>query len=210
MIKIWTDFISNKPKFYEFVLSILASVIFGYFFKKYLSLVESWDHNLGVFDDPLFLKDPIDFSIPIFVLTYGTILFFILYHLNNPTKLMHLIQLAVLVDIFRVISLFFIRLDAPEMIELYDPVLNFLIYEINPETNSYNQHDLFFSGHTANLFVISCLFKKKSIRNLFLVITLITGLLLVLQKVHYSIDVIFAPVISLFILYIHKKIFLNS
>lgn len=210
MIKIWRDFISYKPKFYEFVLSILASIIFGYFFKKYLSLVESWDHNLGVFDDPLFLKDPIDFSIPILIMTYGTILFFILYHLNNPTKLMHLIQLSVLVDLFRVISLFFIRFDAPEMIELYDPILNSLIYELDPETNLYNQHDLFFSGHTANLFIIASLFKKKLIRNLFFIITFITGLFLVLQKVHYSIDVIFAPLISLFILFIHKKIFLRS
>ena len=130
-----------------------------FFFKQYLILVESWDHNLGVFDDPFFLKEPIDLSTPIFVLTYGSILFFIIYHLNTLSKLVKLTQLAILVNLFRVISLFFVRFDAPDMIPLNDPILNFLIYESTLDSPLYNQHDLFFSGHTTNLFIISINFK---------------------------------------------------
>ena len=206
----WSCYFSVKSNFYRFIITFCLFFIFTFFFKEYLILVESWEHNLGVFDDPFFLKEPIDLSIPIFVLTYGSILFFIVFHLNNPSKLVQLIQLAILVDLFRVISLFFIRFDAPDMIPLNDPILNFLIYESDPDTSLYNQHDLFFSGHTANLFIIALLFKKSIFRYFFLLITFLTGLFLVLQQVHYSIDVIFAPPIGLIIIYIHRNFLSNS
>tara|TARA_Y100000991_G_scaffold135268_1_gene101950 strand:+ start:4054 stop:4713 length:660 start_codon:yes stop_codon:yes gene_type:complete len=208
IIEPWKSFFSRKNNILVFILTVLFSISYRSFFKEYLLLVESWEHNLGIFNDPFFLEDPLDLSIPIFIFTYGTILFFIIYHLKNPTKLMYLMQLAVMVDIFRVISLYFVRLDAPEMISLNDPILNFLIYEPHPETDLYNQHDLFFSGHTANLFIISYLYEKNYLRYFFFLITFCVATFLVLQKVHYSIDVIFAPIISILILYIHKKIFI--
>ena len=206
----WRNYFSEKSNLYRFTITFFLFFICTFFFKEYLVLVESWEHSLGVFDDPFFLKQPIDLSIPIFIFTYGTILFFVFYHLNNPHKLVILIQLAILVDLFRVISLFFVRFDAPEMIPLNDPILNFLIYKSDPDTLLYNQHDLFFSGHTTNLFVISLLFKKSILKYFFLLITFLTGLFLVLQQVHYSIDVFFAPVIGLFIIYIQKNFLFNS
>ena len=206
----WKYYFSNKSNFNRFILTVFIFIIITFLFKEYLTLVESWDHNLGIYNDPFFLKAPLDLSVPIFILTYGSIVFFIIFHLNYPEKIVQLIQLAILVDLFRVISLFFVRLDAPEMIPLNDPILNYLIYESDPKTTLYNQHDLFFSGHIANLFIISILFKRNLLRNIFLFITFLTGVFLVLQKVHYSIDVIFAPFIAWVIIYIHNKFFFNS
>ena len=56
--------------------------------------------------------------------------------------------------------------------------------------------DLFFSGHTASLVLCFLLVKNKSLR-IFLacVITLLVALLL-LQKIHYTIDFVIAPFIS--------------
>ena len=140
-------------------------------------------------------------------MTYGAIGFFILFHLNDPIKLTYLIQITVILLSLRVLTLYFIRLDAhPDMIVLEDPFLNTFLYQINKETGTFNQHDLFFSGHTANLFLASILYQNKKLKYFFLIVTFIMGTCLVLQRAHYSIDVIFAPFFSLTALFLHRKI----
>ena len=92
----WRNYFSEKSNLYRFTITFFLFFFCTFFFKEYLILVESWEHSLGVFDDPFFLKQPIDLSIPIFIFTYGTILFFVFYHLNNPHKLVVLICALVL------------------------------------------------------------------------------------------------------------------
>ena len=92
------------------------------------------------------------------------------------------------------------------MITLVDPILNTIFYQFNENTGMYNQHDLFFSGHIANLFIISLLYDNKKIKHFFFIITFVVGVLLVIQRAHYSIDVIFAPLFSLLALYIYNKL----
>ncbi len=207
VFSIWKSFLSKKKNLLEVILTILFSTFFVFLFREFLVLVESWDHNLGVFNDPLFLFKPIDLSIPIFLFTYGTMGFFVFYHLKDPIKLINLIQIVVILLAFRGISLYFIRLDAdPNMIVLQDPFLNTFIYQINEKTQMYNQHDLFFSGHTANLFLVSILYRNKKLKYIFLIVTFLMGTCLILQRAHYSIDVLFAPLFSLMALFLHRKI----
>ena len=89
---------------------------------------------------------------------------------------------------------------------LKDPFLNTFMYQINEKTGMYNQHDLFFSGHTSNLFLIAILFSKKYLKIIFIIITLIMASCLVLQHVHYSIDVLAAPFFSLLVVFLHKRL----
>ena len=207
IFNIWKDFLSQKKYCLEFILTVIFSIFFAFLFREFLVFVESWDHSLGVFKDPLFFLEPVDLSTPIFLMTYGSIAFFIFFHLKDPIKLTHLIQITVVLLLFRVITLYLIRLDAdPNMIILEDPFLNTFVYQFNEQTGMYNQHDLFFSGHTANLFLISILYRNKKIKYFFLMVTFVMGVCLVLQRAHYSIDVIFAPFFSLLALFLHKKI----
>ena len=207
IFNVWKIFLLQKKYFFEFILTLIFSIFFFFLFRYFLSLVESWDHSLGVFNDPLFFLDPIDLSEPIFIITYFSIFFYIFYHLNEPIRLINLIQITVILLSLRVVSLYFIRLDAdPNMIVLQDPLLNAFVYQINPQTGLYNQHDLFFSGHTANLFLLSILYTNKRLRYFFLMLTFIMGTCLILQRAHYSIDVIFAPFFSILALVLHRKI----
>ena len=204
---IWRDFLSQKKYFLEFVLTVIVSIFFTFLFREFLVLVESWEHDLGVFKDPLFFLEPIDLSVPIFIMTYGAVGFFILFHLKDPIKLTSLMQITVILLSLRVLTLYFIRLDAdPNMIVLKDPFLNTFIYQINKETGLLNQHDLFFSGHTANLFLASILYQNKKLKYFFLTVTFIMGACLILQRAHYSIDVMFAPFFSLTALFLHRRI----
>ena len=55
----WKIYLANAKNFNELVSTSFAFVFTAYGFRKYLVFVESWDHNLGVFNDPLFLSNPI-------------------------------------------------------------------------------------------------------------------------------------------------------
>jgi len=55
--------------------------------------------------------------------------------------------------------------------------------------------DLFFSGHTAILVLTILCLEKKSDKIIGIIATVIVGSLLLVQHVHYTLDVIAAPII---------------
>jgi len=199
---VWSNYFKEKKNQINFFFTILFFIVISFYFKVFLTYVESWDHSLGVFNDPFFIIEPVDFSLYIFIFTYGSLFFFFALNCLNPEKLLKLFHLVSILLILRSITLFLFRLDAdPNMITLSDPILNTLFYQLNENTGMYNQHDLFFSGHIANLFIISLLFDNRKIKYFFFIITFVVAVLLVIQRAHYSIDVIFAPFFSLIALY---------
>jgi PAP2 superfamily C-terminal len=59
--------------------------------------------------------------------------------------------------------------------------------------SSFVTKDLFYSGHTATLLLIYFNLKKKSDRYYVLLCTTCVGILVLVQHVHYLIDVVSAP-----------------
>jgi hypothetical protein len=53
--------------------------------------------------------------------------------------------------------------------------------------------DLFYSGHTGTIFLLYLVLKKKWERRVALASTFLIGILLLLQHIHYTIDVVAAP-----------------
>jgi PAP2 superfamily C-terminal len=74
-----------------------------------------------------------------------------------------------------------------DMIPLDDPFVQFM------GTGKMLTKDLFFSGHTATLFLLHLLMEKKIAKRIFLVLTFVIALSVILQHVHYFIDVFAAP-----------------
>ena len=115
----WKMYLTNRKNFNELVFTFFIFIFSAIGFRKYLFFVEKWDHNLGVFNDPFFLFNPIDFSIPIFLMTYGTMTFFFIYNLNKPSVIINLFQIVVILLFLRAITLYFFRFDSdPNMIIL--------------------------------------------------------------------------------------------
>jgi membrane-associated phospholipid phosphatase len=78
------------------------------------------------------------------------------------------------------------------LIPLIDPFLAKVAYG----GNAVFVKDLFFSGHTSTLAIVYFIEKKKSLKSILLISTIMVGLLLIWQHVHYSIDILGAWVVS--------------
>tara|TARA_B100000902_G_C27255313_1_gene887525 strand:- start:153 stop:848 length:696 start_codon:yes stop_codon:yes gene_type:complete len=224
MIKIWLKFLSNKRNFNISIITILLFGAISLFFSWFLVWVENRDPYLGEFIDPLFFWDPIDLSTPTFFLTYGIIGFYILHHISSPLKIVYFIQMLIFIVACRIVSLTLIQFDAPEvvwstaqaaniegqtLIQLADPILNNIIYHQDtaiPNKPIYTHHDLFFSGHTAKCLLASLLYENKKMRYLFIILTCVMATFLLLQHVHYSIDIFFAPVVTFCAIFLHNKL----
>ncbi|MBC7884582.1 MAG: hypothetical protein H7X99_03860, partial [Saprospiraceae bacterium] len=69
-----------------------------------------------------------------------------------------------------------------------DPVVEILFYG-----GDVLLKDLFFSGHTANLILVGLVVDVPWLKRALFFFALVVGILVVLQHVHYSIDVVAAP-----------------
>jgi hypothetical protein len=95
------------------------------------------------------------------------------------------------VTLLRMACIGLISLNPPSgLIPLADPITN-QFYGAH-----YITHDLFFSGHTTTVFLIFLSLKKKTDRLYALLSSIILGFLLLVQHVHYTIDVLAAPIFT--------------
>ena len=223
MIKVWIQFLRDRKNLNVTLITFFSFAVISLLFSWFLVWVENRDPYFGEFIDPLFFWDPIDLSIPTFILTYGIIGFYMLFNINSPLKIVYFIQMLIFIVLCRIVSLTLIQFDAPEvvwstaqaanidgqtLIQLADPILNNIIYHKNvaiPDEPIYTHHDLFFSGHTAKCLLASLLYENKKMRYFFIVLTCIMATFLILQHVHYSIDIFFAPIVTLLAIFLHGK-----
>ena len=173
----------NKLLIASLLFLLLCAVSFSLFLPFHEARV---DRLLWYFNDPAFWILPAkDVSIPIFTITYGTI---ITYAILNRKEQYFVSKLAFsygLLLVFRFLTLSTLPLKEPEsIIYLEDPFLNTFIYQGTIDS------DLFFSGHTALVCLV--FFQTHKWKWLFAVIGLTLGILLMIQRVHYSIDILAA------------------
>lgn len=190
----------NKVKLY--LLSLFILIVCVVLFVQFLAFHEvRVDASGWIFNDPVFQILPrVNCSIAIFSLTYGSL---ILYCFLERKKRLFLTKLNLsysLLLIVRMITLTMIPLKEPDsLIFLQDPFLNNLVYPGQIDA------DLFFSGHTALLFI----FFSISKRWIFAVLTFLMAILLMVQRVHYSIDVIAAIPFAFAIVWVIEQILLR-
>jgi PAP2 superfamily C-terminal len=172
------------------------------FFIYYLGLIEQRTGSQiekGWMD---FFCSPIDLSYCIFGLLYASILLGFYNLATKPKLLIVLIYAYALLLLLRMASLYFVALNPPVgIIPLKDPILQYGFYN-----GRENLNDLFFSGHVATVLLFAFISPNKKMRVLFLITTSIIGLFLVLQRVHYIMDVLAAPIFAFIAYYLSKKI----
>jgi hypothetical protein len=91
------------------------------------------------------------------------------------------------------------------MILLDDPFAAFFLHS----KNTFVTKDLFFSGHISTLSLLILISTNKYVKAWALAATIIVGSLILWQHVHYTLDVVLAPVAAFIcykiVLFIHRE-----
>lgn len=188
----WKEAFANKSFRLHFLLSLIGLAAFAislpYFFNNVL--LQKPGPQL---DDPiLYFFQPKDWSIEIFVLIYFSAIIFIIINIHRPATMLLTLQAYVTVNFMRMTSLYLFTLEAPEgTIPLGDPFLSTFVYG-----QPVYVKDLFFSGHVSTLFILFLIEKKRIFKGALLVSTVLVAIMLAWQRVHYSLDILAAPLIT--------------
>lgn len=141
-----------------------------------------------------------DVSILIFVVLYGMIGLFLYRMSKNTIMCLTALWAFVFLCIARIITITLVPLDPPnEIIHLADPCSIFF-YHANVITK-----DLFFSGHTATIFLGALCLERKSDKIIAFTATIIIAVLLLIQHVHYTVDILAAPFFTWLCWYLGKS-----
>lgn len=179
----WKEFLKSKKNKTELVVTLILLAVVLASLANFLNFVEA--RQGVVLPDPILnLFNPIDLTWLIFALIYLSLIAAIAALLNNPKQLMFAIQLYILMVVLRIIAMYLMPLEPPlKMITLNDPLVEFF------GTGQTLTKDLFFSGHTATLFILFLVSEKKVFKIIFLISTIAVAITVLLQHVHYTIDV---------------------
>ncbi|MCI0473495.1 MAG: hypothetical protein L0Y76_07920 [Ignavibacteria bacterium] len=191
MIEKWKEFFRWKYSVIYVASTLIVLVAFLMLFAKFLIFVEA--RPGAVLPDPVFQWfDAVVLNPLIFTLIYGSMLTcFIYLMINYPVRLLMSLQTYSLLLLVRFVMMYVTPLDPPAgTIDLEDP----LIFVVGTGTKI--TKDLFFSGHTSTMFMLAMLTVNKKLKTVFIINTFIVAAMVILQKVHYAIDVLVAPFVS--------------
>jgi hypothetical protein len=146
---------------------------------------------------------PMDVSIPTFIVIWGMVLlvFFRIY--QNPRLFLVIAYGFILMCLCRILTISLLPLNPPPgLITLKDPIAN-IAYGGN---GTFITKDLFYSGHTGNMFLFFLCLEAKWDKIIALTASFLIGFLVLIQHIHYSIDVISAFIFTYFLYLGAKKL----
>lgn len=196
----WNATLTNNTFIIEFIFSLFILIATMMVFSRFTQFTEM---RRGIqFTDPILANfQAIDLTKSIFLMIYGGIVVALISLLASPYRLMILFQAYAVMVLARMVTLFILPLAPPDgMIFLQDPFVEFF------GTSKTIDNNLFFSGHTATVFLLYLCVPKK-LKTFFFFITLFIAIGVLLQKAHYTVDVIIAPCISFISYYLILKLF---
>jgi len=128
-------------------------------------------------------------SVLIFGIIWGMGVLALYRAAKQPTMYVIYVWAYSFITIVRFITISLVKLDPPAgLIQLIDPLTG-IFYGHAQITK-----DLFFSGHTATLCLIYLTLEKKVDKTIGFLAIIIVGCLLLVQHVHYTLDVLVAPI----------------
>ena len=189
MKKEWNTLWSNKGYLAVWVSFLLLVLCTLKMISRFLVFNEYRSGGCPINDWVLNALVPADVSTPLFAITWICIIGCLPIALRTPKQGMMVFISIIIIGILRCICLYLVPLMPPEgIIPLRDTLLEGSFYE-----NQVLVRDLFFSGHTANLALLTFLVDIKWLKFVLGICTCIVAFLLLKQHVHYTIDIIAAP-----------------
>ena len=199
----WKTAWAKKAFRNKLMIGFAALLIISICFPPFFQSIEKRD---GITLDDFILEylPARDLSVYIFICIWASIFVALLKSVKRPILFLTILYSYSILCIFRYLSIYFFHLNPPEnIVPLIDPFTKFFY------GNIYVTKDLFFSGHTATLYLFFLCYEKKWAKFFALFVTVLVGIMLLIQHIHYTIDVAAAPVFSIIALKIAKKIILS-
>jgi membrane-associated phospholipid phosphatase len=183
----WRIAFANKIFKQKFFIAFIVLIVVLIFLPHFFQFIEK--RNGIVLDDFILQRlKPRDVSVVIFFIIWAVTILMMTRALRNPNIFIVLLSSFTFLTISRIISIYFFALNAPtSLIVLKDPLSNFFY------GTTFITKDLFYSGHTATMFLMFLCLEKKTDKWVALTASFLVGILVLIQHVHYSIDVLAAP-----------------
>jgi hypothetical protein len=188
---IWRKKWNEKSFRHQFVLTFALLSILLFSLSYFFAFVEA-RAGQKVNDVVLNLVPPFDLSVVTFLLIYFAVVLCIATLLSKPELFLKAVQAYFLILIFRIITLAIFPLEPPEgIILLKDPFIEHFFYGQVRITK-----DLFFSGHVATVCLLYLVNPIRKLSWLYLSVFILVAVFIMVQRVHYSFDVLAAPVFA--------------
>jgi len=199
---LWGLYLANA----RFKWLAISSTLFLAFCIKYItSALAVVDLQTGTqLYDPIHALMPptLDWSNIIFFLTYSSI-FMVLIDaiMKSPMQVLRLFFAIGVMKILRSFSMFLLPLEPPiGIIALQDPLVSFAT-----PNHIVALRDLFFSGHCATMMILYLVAVSPMVKKWMTFILVILPILILWQRVHYTIDVVAGLGIGAAIYFLVKK-----
>jgi hypothetical protein len=191
----------QSPRFRRrIIMGLLFAIAIASAFPVFFQVIEQREGYV-LNDGLLNILPARDVSMPILLIVWSMTALILFRCIQSPGMLMLFLWSYILVSLTRILTISLVPLDAPvNLIGLADPLSN-AFYGAKFVTK-----DLFFSGHTSTLFLMSLCLQNKIEKILGMVATAVVGFLLLVQHVHYSMDVMTAPMFTWIIYRLTKSL----
>jgi len=165
-------------------LFIMISLFFPFFFQT----IEA--RNGFPLNDPLLrLLPPHDVSTATFNIIWAVSLLSLVRAIQTPSMFLTFVWGWLVLTAFRLLTITLVPLDPPAgLIALQDPISNFFYGH-----HKFITKDLFFSGHTSTVFLLYLCIPGRKDKIVVLLATFCVAVLLLVQHVHYTLDILAAP-----------------
>jgi len=198
----WGEAWQNKGFRTKLIGSLLIFVGLLLFLPHFFAFIEKRE-GVVINDWVLQLVPAKNFSVIIFILIWSVFLLAIIRSVQEPAISLMILLSVVIILFLRILTIYFVVLDPPPgLIVLTDPLTS-LTYG---GKEIFITKDLFFSGHTSNLFIVYLCLQKKADKTFVLLSAITVGILVLVQHVHYSMDVIAAFIITWLVVKWVKKL----
>jgi membrane-associated phospholipid phosphatase len=166
------------------IAGFLITVSILSFFPSFFQRIEQ--RRGIVLNDPLLKLVPAhNVSIPLFIIIWTLSALAAVRAVQVPRMFLTFVWSFIVLSLFRMLAISLVPLDPPAgLIGLVDPLSNFFY---GPK---FVTKDLFFSGHTSTVFLLYFCLPGRVDKRLALLITFGVALLLLIQHVHYTLDVL--------------------
>ena len=183
----WSKAVAEKAFLACLLIGLLISAIIIITQPAFYRFIEA-RHGIVLNDFVLNNISPFNVSVPVFIIIWGMVCIGMIRCLTTPRIFLNYMAGFIIITFLRTVCLSLIALDPPPgIIELKDPFTD-VFYG-----GTFITKDLFFSGHTATLVLLSLALEKKRDKLVCTIAAILVAVLLLVQHVHYTIDVIAAP-----------------